>query len=114
MYAELTSDYISWLKVPVRRIPVPRLAMCAPAPRNVIDREANTKKRRERRSAWEKRRDERRSQIAVDQTENNTKIREKSGTQRSRSADDVRENQRMSKRNLCLEFLWLDHNNKYK
>ena len=25
-----------------------------------------------------------------------------------------RENQRMSKRNLCLEFLWLDHNNKYK
>ena len=25
-----------------------------------------------------------------------------------------RENQRMSQRNLCLEFLWLDHNNKYK
>ena len=25
-----------------------------------------------------------------------------------------RDNQRMSKRNLCLEFLWLDHNNKYK
>ena len=24
-----------------------------------------------------------------------------------------RENQRMSKRNLCLEFLWLDHNNKW-
>ena len=24
-----------------------------------------------------------------------------------------RENQRMSQRNLCLEFLWLDHN-KYK
>ena len=25
-----------------------------------------------------------------------------------------RENQRMSKRNLCLEFLWFDHHNKYK
>ena len=30
------------------------------------------------------------------------------------TVQSVRENQRMSKRNLCLEFLWLDHNNKYK
>ena len=28
--------------------------------------------------------------------------------------EGVKENQRTSKRNRCLEFLWLDHNNKYK
>ena len=35
-------------------------------------------------------------------------------TRDSEYAGCEREYQRMSKRNLCLEFLWLDHNNKYK
>ena len=34
---------------------------------------------------------------------------EKSGRENQRMSG--RENQRMSKRNLCLEFLWLNHNN---
>jgi hypothetical protein len=48
--------------------------------------------------------------------ENREGIREgERSSEDERSSDDrMRENQRMSKRNLCLEFLWLNHNNKYK
>ena len=37
---------------------------------------------------------------------------EQGGKEKERESE--REHQRMSKRNLCLEFLWLNQHNKYK